>query len=388
MMPAAPTIDRVASFTWKAVVVAGGVAVAVVALAQLRIVVLPMIVALLLSTVLVPPVAWVQHLGVPRLLATWLVLLASLGTFVGVVVLAAPSVAQEFKDLGPTLAEGIDQVETWLVEGPLELSRNQIDRYSDQALEQLRSSGGSIASGVLAGAILAGEVLAGLLLVVVLVFFFVKDGAKMCAFALSQVREEHRDLVCALSRRVWRVVGGYVRGTALVAVVDAVIIGIGLLVIGVPLVLPLVMLTFFGAFFPLVGAVVAGTVAALVALVSGGPGDALLVLGVVVLVQQIEGDVLAPLVLGRAVRLHPVVIIVALTGGAVIGGLIGAFLAVPTAAVAVAVGSELKAQGVIGPGSPTAEGLPKGIAVKPEPEPAAEPEPEPEPEAARTEGEG
>ncbi|MGI8759130.1 MAG: AI-2E family transporter [Acidimicrobiales bacterium] len=392
-MQAAPNLDRAAAFTWRSLVVALGVAVAVVALARLRILVLPMIVALLLSTVLVPPVTRVQRFGLPRLAATWLVLLGSLGAFVGVLVLAAPSVAEEFQDLGPTVAAGIDEVEMWLVEGPLELSRSQIDRYSNQALEQLQSSGGSIASGVLAGAILAGEVLAGLVLVLVLVFFFVKDGKKMCAFGLSQVREEHQDLARALGQRVWRTVGGYVRGTALIAAVDALIIGVGLLVIGVPLVLPLVLLTFFGAFFPLVGAVLAGAVAALVALVSGGPGDALLVLGVVVVVQQVEGDVLAPLVLGRAVRLHPVVIIAALTGGAVIGGLIGAFLAVPTAAVAVAVGSELKAQGLIGPGSPT-ERSPAALAAEPAPEPesaaepAAEPEAAPVPEPSRTEDDG
>jgi predicted PurR-regulated permease PerM len=268
-------------------------------------------------------------------------------------------VADEFADLGPTVTEGIGQVKAWLVDGPLGLSQEQIDRYSDQIGEQVRSSGSSIASGVLAGAILAGEVVAGLLLTLVLVFFFVKDGDKICGFALAQVRPENQDLVKALGRRVWGAVGGYVRGTALVALVDATIIGVGLLLIGVPLVLPLALLVFFGAFFPLIGAVLAGTVAVLVALVSGGPGDALLALGVVVVVQQVEGDVLAPLVLGRAVRLHPIVILAVLTGGAVIGGLIGAFLAVPTAAVGVAVGAELKARGIIGPNSPTTSAPPE-----------------------------
>ena len=329
---------------------AAGVAVAVVALAQLRILVLPVIVALLLATVLVPPVDRLQRRGIPRMVAVWLVMLASLGLLVGIVTLVAPTVSEEFGDLGPTVEAGIDEVENWLVEGPLDLSREEIDRYRTQLVEQIQASGGSIASGVLAGAVLVGEVIAGLLLVLVLVFFFVKDGDKMCRFALEQVREKNRDLLRALGRRVWTTIGGYVRGTALVALVDSVIIGVGLVIIGVPLVFPLALLVFFGAFFPLVGAVVAGIVAVLVALVSGGPGDALLTLGVVVLVQQVEGDVLAPLVLGRAVRLHPVVILGALTGGAIIGGLIGAFLAVPVAAVAVAVASELKAKGIIGPG--------------------------------------
>ena len=357
------SLDRAAQLTWRSLLVAGGVAVVVVALAHLRILVLPVIIAVLLSSVLVPPVSRLQRLGFPRILATWVLLLGSLGALGGLITLLAPSVAEEFADLGPTVSEGIDQVQRWLVDGPLGLSEGQINRYTDQIVDQLRSSGSSIASGVLAGAILAGEVVAGLLLTLVLVFFFVKDGEKICAFGLQQVRLEHRDLVRALGRRVWEAIGGYVRGTALVALADATIIGVGLLLIGVPLVLPLALLVFFGAFFPLIGAVLAGTVAVLVALVSGGPADALLTLGVVVVVQQVEGDVLAPLVLGRAVRLHPIVILGSLTGGAVIGGLIGAFLGVPLAAVAVAVGSELKARRIIGPDSPSAP-LPSEVSVQ------------------------
>ena len=345
-------LDRAAAFAGKSLVVAAGVAVVVIALARLRLLVLPMIVALLLATVLVPPVRWLQRLRLPRLVATWLVLLAGMGILVGLVAGAAPSVAEEFRGLVPTVEAGIRQVERWLVEGPLELSAQEIDRYTDQVVEQLRASGSRLASGLLAGAVLVSEVVAGLLLILVLTFFFVKDGEKICAFGLRQVREEHHDLARAVARRGWAALGAYVRGTALVAVVDAVIIGVGLVLIGVPLVMPLVLLTFFGAFFPLVGAVAAGGLAVLVALVSGGATDALLTLGVVVLVQQVEGDLVAPLVLGRAVRLHPVVILMALTGGAIIGGLIGAFLAVPTTAVAVAVASELKARGIIGPLAP------------------------------------
>lgn len=350
------TLDRVAAITWKSLVVAAGVVVVVVALAHLRLLVLPVIVALLLTTVLVPPVRLLQRVRIPRLLATWIVLLGVAGALAGLVAVAAPSVVEEFRGLGPTVEEGIRQIENWLVEGPLELSQAEIDRYTDQIAEQLRSSGRSLASGVLAGAVLVTEVIAGILLILVLVFFFVKDGEKMCEFGLRQLREEHRDLARVLGQRGWNALGAYVRGTALVAVVDATIIGLGLVLIGVPLVAPLVLLTFFGAFFPLVGAVVVGSLAVLVALVSGGVTDALLTLGVVVVVQQVEGDVVAPLVLGRAVRLHPVVILMALTAGAIVGGLIGAFLAVPTAAVAVAVASELKARGVIGPLAPVASG--------------------------------
>lgn len=352
------TLDGVAGFTWRALVVGLGVIVVILVLSRLRLIVLPVIIALLLTTVLGPPVEALVRRRLPRLVATFVVVLGSLGLLTLTVVLLAPSVRDQFSDLGPTLAEGRDQVEDWLVDGPLELSRSEIDRYTDQAVASAQAGGGTIASGVLTGAVLVVEIIAGLLLTIVLLFFFVKDGAKICHYGLCRLRVDQRDLARSVGRRAWRALGGYVRGTALIALVDAVIIGIGIAIIGVPLVLPLAILTFLGAFFPLVGAVVAGLLAVLVALVSGGIGDALLVLGVVVIVQQVEGDVLAPLVLGRAVRLHPVVILVALTAGAILGGLAGAFLAVPVTAVIVAVGAELRANEVFGP-------LPE-----PEPEPA------------------
>ncbi|HEV2768065.1 MAG TPA: AI-2E family transporter [Acidimicrobiales bacterium] len=362
-------LDRAAQMTWRTLVVVAGVIVAVLALAKLRVLVLPVIVALLLATVLVPPVRWAVRRGVPCALATWLFLLGSLGGLVFLVVSLAPSVVEEFGDLGPTLQQGLTTIETWLVEGPLDLSQEQIDRYRDQITEQARGSGSSIVSGVVAGAVLAGEVVAGLILTFVLLFFFVKDGENMCAFGLRQLRRDQQELARALGRRAWASGGGYVRGTAVVAFVDAAGIALGLLILGVPLVLPLALLTFFAAFFPLVGAVAAGAVAVLVALVTGGLSQALLVLGLVVLVQQVESNVLAPMVLGRAVALHPVVILLVLTGGAIIGGLIGAFLAVPVTAVVVAVSSELKAQGIFGPGAPRQS---HGEPVAPEADPGGD----------------
>lgn len=347
------TLDAAAQKAWRWLVVLLAAAVLVLALAELRIVVLPVIVALLAATALVPPVEALVRRGLPRLVATWVVLLGVLGVLAALVFLLAPSVREEFADLGPTLAEAREDIEDWLAEGPLDLDEAEVDRYVEQAREQVSGRGGELASGVLAGATLVVEVVAGILLTFVLVFFLVKDGARFTAFALRAVPERHHDLARALGARAWQTSGAYLRGTAIVGVVDAAIIGVGLAVIGVPLVLPLALLTFFGAFFPLVGATLAGAVAAMVALVDGGVGTALLVVALVVLVQQVEGDVLAPLVLGRAVRLHPVVILVVLTAGAVVGGIAGAFLAVPVTAVAVAVGSELALRGVIGPQAPS-----------------------------------
>lgn len=350
------TLDRMAGITWKSLMVAAGVVAATIGLAQLRVVVLPVILALLVASVLIPPVERLQRAGLPRMVATWVLLVGATGLVGGLIALLAPTVVDEFADLGPTLVDGVDEVENWLVDGPLGLSSAQIEDYRSQLGDQLSSGSEGLTSGLLSGAVLVGEVVAGLLLAVVLIFFFVKDGPRICQFFLDQVRPADRDLARSVGRRVWSTLSGYVRGLALVGLVDGTIIGVGLALIGVPLVAPLALLVFVGSFFPLVGAVVAGGIATLVALVSGGFSDALLTLGVVVLVQQVEGNLLAPLVLGRAVRLHPVVILTALTAGAVIGGIAGAFLGVPVAAVVAAAGGELKAHGVIGPASPSGNG--------------------------------
>lgn len=344
------TLERVAGFVWRSLLVAFGLYVLVVGLSRVQVVVLPIIVALLMATVLLPIVDWLQRRGLPRLLSTWVVLAGSVAIIAGGAYLLAPTVADEFRDLGPTVQQGWRDVQEWIASEPFGLEEAEYERYVDQALEQLQGRGDQIASSVVSGAVLAFEVLAGLLLLVVLLFFILKDAGTFTGFVMRQVRPESRDTARALGERAWQAASGYVRGTAVVATVDAVIIGVGLLIIGVPLVLPLAILTFLGAFLPLVGAVLAGLVAALVALVDGGVTAALLVVGLIVIVQQVEGDVVAPLVLGRAVKLHPVVILLVLTAGGLLGGLVGAFLAVPVTAVLVALGTELRARNIIGPG--------------------------------------
>ena len=223
---------------------------------------------------------------------------------------------------------------TWLADGPLGVSEAELNRGIDQAIERLGESSGSLAAGVLSGAQLVAELIAGLLLMAVLIFFFVKDGPRIWAWVVSLLPARRRGDANEIGTRAWAALGGYVRGVSIVATVDAVLIGLALLIIGVPLVVPLMVLTFMGAFFPLIGALLAGAVAALVALVSNGVVAALVVIAVITLIQQLEGDLLYPLVVGRSVELHPVAILLALTAGAVLAGVIGALLAVPAAAVA------------------------------------------------------
>lgn len=351
-MDAPAPLVRSASIAWRVLLVAAAVLAFLWVFQLLTLLFLPIIIALFFTTILTGPVKSLAKRGVPRMAAAWIVLLGSLGALVGVIILLAPQVTSEFEALGPTLEEGWEDIQDWLIDGPLGLSESQLEDYTQQAIDAVSESTDLIAQQAVSGATMAIEVVAGILLTFVLLFFFLKDGDKICAWFVGLLREHNRDVARALGRRAWTAGGGYVRGTSFIAFVDAVGIGLGLLIIGVPLVLPLAILTFFGGFFPLVGATVAGALAAVVALVDGGLTPALLTLGVVLLVQQTESNILEPIVLSRAVRIHPVGVLAALTAGGVVAGLLGAFLAVPTAAVITAIASELRQRNIIGPGRP------------------------------------
>ncbi|MGH8937181.1 MAG: AI-2E family transporter [Acidimicrobiia bacterium] len=341
-VPAA--LDRAAALGWRFLVVIAALAVLGYLLVRLRLVVIPMILALFLTALLVPPERWLERRGWPPAAATLAVLTAAVLLLVGVGSVVVPQFVGGLGPLGESVLDAIRRLESWLAEGPLGFSRADVEGFVDQAIEQARTNASGIASGVLGGAVLAIEVLAGLVLMVVVTFFFVKDGERIMEWFYGLFPEPRRPQVRGLAERTWRTIGAYIRGVAVIAVVDAVLIAAGLLILRVPLVLPLAVLVFFGAFLPLVGAFLSGLLAVLVALVTGGLVQALLVVALIVGVQQVEGHVLAPIVLGRAVQLHPLVIILALTAGAVLGGVIGAFLAVPIAGVLVAVGTELRKQ--------------------------------------------
>lgn len=351
------TLDGAAAFTWRILLVLLGVALVVWALSKVLVVVIPLIVGLLLTAILQPAVNALEERGVKRIFGTFGVLFGAVAV-VGVGIwLLAPSVADQFEDLGPTLEEARENVEDWLINGPADLSRNQLDQYYERALDQLDAQSGELASQALHGLSLVLEFVAGILLTLVIAFFLMKDGPLISAFFLRQLPRERRPLARDVGARAWSTISGFIRGTAMIGIIEGVSTGIGLWIVGVPLVLPLALLFFIGAFFPLVGAVVAGAIATLVALVAGGFVKAMIVLGIVLFVQQVESDLLQPVVMAKAINLHPLVILIVLTAGAVIGGIVGAFVAVPTTAIAVAVGTVLKEQGVIGV---AADGRPTG----------------------------
>jgi predicted PurR-regulated permease PerM len=340
--PAPEPLERAAALSVRFLLVAAALAVLGYVLVRLSVVVLPVVIALLITALLDPAVRWLRARGVPSLVATAAVLLGSVVVVLGLLASIVPAVAGQVDELGAGLRAGIEQVTTFLVQGPLGISPVEIDQGIDRALEQLRGSLGGIATQVLTGAGYAVNLLAQAVLTIIVVFFFLGDGARIWSGLVGLLRPSLQDDAHALGHRSFDILRSYTKGIVVVAVVDGVLIGLALVLIGVPLVLPLVVITFLGAFFPLIGAVVAGALAVLVALVSNGAGAAGLVLLAVIAVQQIEGNVLYPFLVGGSLKLHPLLILLALTAGTALAGVVGALLAVPVAAVAVGAASYMR----------------------------------------------
>ena len=323
-------------FSWRFLVCVAAIAVVVFLLSKISFAVIPVLIAVLASTLLVPPAKALERRGLPDALATAIVFVVALLAFAGVVAVLAPAVADEFDTLGTQVREGVDTLGGYVADLPVGMTEAQVQNQIDHIDERVRDNGGRIGSGLLSGAQFAAQLATGLLFTLVLLFFFVKDGSRLWSWILRLFPETRREAVAEMGEAGWRVMTGYVRGVSLVALFDAVFIGLALWLIGVPLVLPLAVLTFFAAFIPLVGAFVAGGAAVLVALVAVGPGAALLVFLAVVLVQQLEGNVIYPIVVAHSVELHAVAILLAVTIGGLTAGIVGAALGVPVAAVIAA----------------------------------------------------
>lgn len=337
-------LKRAGSWSAYLLLTAAGFLAILYLIVRLKIIFIPVFVALLITTLLAPLVAYLRDRGWKPMLATWTVVLGSLVLLSAVVALLVPQFTGQFEEMRTRATEGFDDVVVWLGEGPLEISEQELDRYIEQATEQIQENSDQITGGILTSLTVTFEFVAGILLVFVLAFFFLKDGPEIWEWVKRQATRQNRGHIDEMGRRAWSTLTGYVRGTAIIALADAILIGVALLLVGNPLWIPLSVITFFGAFFPIVGAVVAGVLAALVTLVTNGVTDALIITGVIVLIQQVEGDVLQPVVMGKVVRLHPIVILISLTAGAILGGIAGAFVAVPATAVASTVGNYMKLQ--------------------------------------------
>lgn len=330
----------------RAVVVCGGLLVigAVVWVLgwialKLALVTLSVVTALLLAALLAP-LARLLHRGLPAWLAAGcsvMVLVAAVG---GTGFLLEQRIRGQVENLASSLTASINSIRDWLVTGPLSLRPEQVDQVRTQIVEAVRAA----LPGGVAAANTVISVLSGLLIALFVLFFFLKDGAGMWRAVVAIGPASHRERLEQAGRRGWETLSRYVRGVVVIAVADAVLIGIGLFVLGVPLALTLSLLVFLGAFVPLLGATVSGAAAVLVALVTRGPVVALIVLGVVLVVQNVEGNLLQPFVQSRAVKLHPVVILLSVTAGWLLFGVAGAVIAVPLVAVARTVTETLRSQ--------------------------------------------
>jgi predicted PurR-regulated permease PerM len=321
------------AITLRVLIVVAGIVILALGAARLMLVVLPVIISILLTTLLTPLARRLQRRRwrpAPAALAS--VLLALL-VFFGLWALIIPGVLSQSDDLFANVQSGAKQAVDVLE--PLGIGRGDVDRAIDEGLKSVQ--GGAVANEVLTGAMLLTQWAAGVVLIVVLTFFFVKDGESIWNWLVELFYEERQDTIREAGSRSWTALSAYVQGVFLVATIDAVLIGAGLLILGVPVAMPLIVLTFLAAFFPIVGAFTAGAAAVLVALVANGLPTALAILAIIVAVQQLEGNVFYPIVVGRKLALHPVGILLALTAGGVLAGVAGAFLAMPVVAVAGAI---------------------------------------------------
>ncbi len=303
----------------------------VVAGLALKTVVISLLVALILACAFHPLVRLLERARVPNGLAALITLVVAVGVLAGVLTLVGFAVAGQSQELIKAGGEAIVQLEAYLKSIGLPVDGKQVQSAIGAAGTYVTSA--SFGSSALSGLSAAGNFATGVVLVLFVLFFFLRDGRRIWQFLIAPFHPEGHARAERIGDASAVVLGAYVRGTATVALVDAVFIGAGLLILGVPLALPLAVLVFVTAFIPVVGATLAGVIAAAVALVFNGPVIALVVIGIVVLVNQLEGNLLQPLIMGRALSLHPLVILLALTAGTILGGIVGAILSVPAASV-------------------------------------------------------
>jgi predicted PurR-regulated permease PerM len=340
LAPLPPNLERAAAWCWRLLVCAATLAVVGAVLWYLRVIVLPVAVALTLAPALSPLASWFRrrrHLERP---AVVLALLTGLAAVAALVAVATVSVVEQFDELRAAVSQAVEDIAGQLQDEPFRLSATRTEDLESSLGDAWREASGYAAAGVQTGA----GILAGIALAVAMLYFVLRDGAVLWAAILRRCSPDHRPAFERAGRRAWDVLGGFVRGTVLVATIDAVLIGAGLWLLDVPLAFALAVLVFLGSFIPYVGALVSGLVAVLVGFADGGWQLALAVVALVVGVQFTEGTFLQPLIQSRRVDLHPAVILLAVAAGGSLFGIPGAYLAVPVTAVVSAVWSSLAAE--------------------------------------------
>lgn len=328
-----PLVRKAAAWAWRLLILGAALVALLWLVSKLTLIVVPVALASLLAALLLPSVDLLQRRRVPRGWAVAVVLLSAIAVVGGIFSFVVSQFISGAPALVDQVTRSVDGLRTWLIEGPVHLSREQIDHAGDGVIKALQENQAKVTSGALSTAGTVTEIVTGAVLVLFTLIFLLHGGRGIFAFVTSIFPTSVRERVRDAGRAGFRTLTGYVRATCLVALVDAVGIGTGLAIMGVPLALPLASLVFLGAFVPLIGAVFAGGVAVIVALIAKGWVYALITLGLILAVQQLESHVLQPLVMGRAVAVHPLAVVLAITSGGVLAGIVGALLAVPIVAV-------------------------------------------------------
>ncbi len=338
-------VDLAAAWSWRLLVIAAAAALLGYLISFFAVMVIPVVVALLISALVVPVVDRLERAGVRRPVAAILVVVLTISSVAALLTFAGQQVANGASDLADQTVAGLQEIKDWLRDGPLHASDSQINDYinsiQDAITEQSGESG--ILTRVTEVGTAVGHVLAGFFIVLFSTYFFLADGNRIWAWVVRLSPRAARERVDSSGRVAWISLTQFVRATVIVAATDGILIGAGAAIIGVPFSLAIGVLVFLGAFVPIVGATVAGTVAVLVALVDQGLVTALIMLAVVIGVQQLEGHVLQPFLMGRWVSLHPLGVILAIAAGVLTAGVAGALVAVPLAAAVNAVVQHLAA---------------------------------------------
>lgn len=331
------SVGVVATRSLQGLLILAAFAILIFGLLHVAIVVVPILLALIIASAFEPVISALSRYRWPRVLSTVVVLLLVVVVFGGLIWIVVMQVMDQWDNLVSTTAEGFNQLVSWW--------NNQFPQFAldDTRLDDLWATiqsllsninFGAVGSGLASGLSAFGNFAMAAVLFVVILFFFLKDGPSIWGFIVRPLPTNQHRRAELMGARAVGVMGGYVRGTVIVALVDAVFIGLGMVFLGVPLWLPLALVVFICAFIPVVGATLAGIIAALVTLVTNGFVPALVVAGIVVLVNQLEGNLLQPVVLGKSLKLHELVVLIALTTGTVLGGIMGTLIAVPLTAVA------------------------------------------------------
>ncbi|MCC3321784.1 AI-2E family transporter [Gordonia bronchialis] len=324
-----PTVRAAAEWSWRLLIIAAAGFVLLRLFTEFEEVLVPVALAILGSAMLVPVVDALDRRGVPRSLAVLGVIVVALGILAAVLTFVVREFIRGVPELADQVRVTVDRTKQWLVDGPLHVDSEQVRNAGSDVLNVVQNNQDKVTSGALATATTASEIVTGALLTLFLLIFFLYGGGQIWRFLVKGVPSGTRSRVWAAGIAGFGTLVGYVRATVVVALVDAIGIGIGLAILRVPLALPLASLVFLGAFIPIVGALLSGTLAVLVALVTQGWIAAVITLAIVIGVMQLESHVLQPFLLGRSVRLHPVAVVLAIAAGLVSAGIIGGLLAVP-----------------------------------------------------------